>query len=653
MTVSTTTYRADYTGNGSTTAFTIPFYFVDNTHVQVIRTQVSTNVVTTLVLNTDYTVTGAGVAGGGTATLTVAPTTDQKVSILRNVPFTQNYHYVPNDPFPAASHEAALDLNTMQAQQLYEITNRAVVLSSNQSGVSTTMPTPSANNFIGWNSEATALQNVDPSTLVTIAGSNNFYYQTFNGDGSTTSFTLSSNPGVVGNINVYISGVAKLPVTDFNISGTTLTFTSAPAIGTNNILVRWAQTLGVYTVGDGTVTPAKLSTGGPTWDTSGNFTANATGYMRVAVGTTAQRPAGSTGQLRFNTTTNAFEGFYNSAWSSFGGSTSAAGSNGQIQYNNAGAFAGSANYTFDGNNVTLAGTLAMASSFVRNRLINGGFAIDQRNAGASQTITAAAALAYTVDRWYAYCTGANVSGQQVANTGTTASPSQKAYQFTGAASVTGIGFAQRIEAINSYDLAGSTATLSVNLSNSLLTTVNWTAYYANTADTFGTLASPTRTQIATGSFTVTSTLTRYSTNITIPAAATTGIEIVFTVGAQISGTWVIGNAQLEAGTVQTAFERRLNELQLAQRYYCKTTSAFVGNSYAAGFVYDGRMFFKVTMRSIPTLDTGAAYTVGGGSAGTVALFGTGSSDVVTFYNSASNWTIGTSVSVTAGFTSEL
>ena len=218
-----------------------------------------------------------------------------------------------------------------------------------------------------------------------------------------------------------------------------------------------------------------------------------------------------------------------------------------------------------------------ASSFLRNRIINGSMGIDQRNAGASQTITAAA-LAYTVDRWYAYCTGANVTGQRVTSSGTTVSPSQYAYQFTGAASVTAIGFAQRIEAVNSYDLAGSTATLSVNLSNSVLTTVTWTAYYANTTDTFGTLASPTVTQIATGTFTVTSTLTRYSTNISIPSAATTGIQILFTVGAQTSGTWVIGNVQLEAGSVATPFERRqiTNEIVLCERYF--QTSYDFGNA---------------------------------------------------------------------------
>ena len=172
---------------------------------------------------------------------------------------------------------------------------------------------------------------------------------------------------------------------------------------------------------------------------------------------------------------------------------------------------------------------------MRNRIINGDMATDQRNAGAAQTFTAAAAFAYSVDRWYGYCTGANVTGQQIAG----ATAGQFRYRFTGAASVTGIGFGQRIEQLNSTDLASTTATLSVDLANSLLTSVTWTAFYATTADTFGTLASPTRTQIATGTFTVNSTVTRYSTNISVSGAATTGIEIVFTVGAQTSGTWTI------------------------------------------------------------------------------------------------------------------
>lgn len=200
----------------------------------------------------------------------------------------------------------------------------------------------------------------------------------------------------------------------------------------------------------------------------------------------------------------------------------------------------------------------------RNKIINGAMKIDQRNAGATQTFTAGAALAYSIDRFYGYCTGANVTGARVAGSGST----QYRYQFTGAASVTAIGFGQRIEAANCYDLAGQPAVFSVDLSNSLLTTITWTAYYANTADTFGTLASPTRTQIATGTFTVSSTLTRYSASMNVPAAATTGIEIVLTVGAQTSGTWVIGNVQLEQGTAPTPFEQRFFGLEqhMCQRY---------------------------------------------------------------------------------------
>jgi hypothetical protein len=261
---------------------------------------------------------------------------------------------------------------------------------------------------------------------------------------------------------------------------------------------------------------------------------------------------------------------------------------------------------------------------MRNRLINGDMRIDQRNAGASQTITAGAALAYTVDRWYAYCTGANVTGQRIAGSGNM----QNVYQFTGASSVTAIGFAQRIESVNCYDLSGTTATLSVYLSNSLLTSVTWTAYYATSTDTFGSIASPTKTQIATGTFTVTSSLTRYNTQISIPSAATTGIEIVFTVGAQTSGTWQIGAAQLERGTVATPYEWRhfTTECTLTFRYFQKSyeLNTAVGTATRVGYVNWNwgsmatygtvNISLPVRMRAVPNAtnySTDIANTVGG------------------------------------------
>ena len=269
--------------------------------------------------------------------------------------------------------------------------------------------------------------------------------------------------------------------------------------------------------------------------------------------------------------------------------------------------------TLDGTNgVTFNDTSlqgAAASPYVlKNRLINSAMAIDQRNAGASQTFTAAGALAYAVDRWYGYCTGANVTGQRVAGS-TTPTNSQYRYRFTGAASVTAVGFGQRIEQSNSYDLAGSTCTLSADLGiSATLTTVTWTASYATTtADTFGTLASPTVTQIATGTFTVSATMTNFNAQISVPAAATTGIQIVFTVGALTAGlTWTIGNVQLERNSTATLFEQRLYNQELAncQRYYYLHASnnqlIGIGYNYSAA-VATAICYFPITMRTTPSL----------------------------------------------------
>lgn len=67
------------------------------------------------------------------------------------------------------------------------------------------------------------------------------------GNGSTTSFTLSVAPASVNAIDVQVAGVVQSPKT-YTISGNTLTFSSAPASGTNNIVVKHRGVIGSTTV---------------------------------------------------------------------------------------------------------------------------------------------------------------------------------------------------------------------------------------------------------------------------------------------------------------------------------------------------------------------------------------------------------------------
>ncbi len=59
----------------------------------------------------------------------------------------------------------------------------------------------------------------------------------FNGDGSTTAFTLDVAPSSTLDIEVFVGNVRQDPNSAYTLSGTTLTFTGAPPSGTNNIYV--------------------------------------------------------------------------------------------------------------------------------------------------------------------------------------------------------------------------------------------------------------------------------------------------------------------------------------------------------------------------------------------------------------------------------
>ena len=236
---------------------------------------------------------------------------------------------------------------------------------------------------------------------------------------------------------------------------------------------------------------------------------------------------------------------------------------------------------------------------MRNRFINGSMAVDQRNIGASQTIAAGGSAQYTVDRWYAYCLGANVAGSQIKNSAGTG----YYYQLSGAASNTKVAFGQRIESINIADLAGSTVTVSASLLNSLVTAVTWTAYYPSSIDNY-----TGKTLIASGTLSVNSIFSKQSFQVALPALAVNGVEIEFSVNNQTSGIFCIADVQLEAGTLATPIERRLlgHEQQLCYRY-CQTWSTDGAGHLGVGYWTNITVFWMVLQLRTPMRQE--AYTV--------------------------------------------
>lgn len=93
----------------------------------------------------------------------------------------------------------------------------------------------------------------------------------FNGTGACTQFTLSRTLSDANTISVVVSGVPQVPNDAYTVSNGVLTFTAAPALGVNNIVVTFLVTT-VHTqlipgqLGVGSVTQTALATGAVTSD---------------------------------------------------------------------------------------------------------------------------------------------------------------------------------------------------------------------------------------------------------------------------------------------------------------------------------------------------------------------------------------------------
>ena len=279
------------------------------------------------------------------------------------------------------------------------------------------------------------------------------------------------------------------------------------------------------------------------------------------------------------------------------------------------------------NNATITGALVPSSSFKRNRIINGNMLIDQRNAGASVTPTAAV---YTIDRWQTQLTqSSKFSIQQ--NAGSVTPPSGYT-NYIGITSLSAysvlstdyFALVQSIEGFNTADFGwgaagASSVTLSFWVRSSLTGTFggvftnsaynrsypfNYTISSANTweqktvtvaGDTSGTWLKDNSAGVrilfnlgAGATYSGTSGSWSGST-FTSPTGAT---SVVGTSGA----TFYITGVQLEVGTKATPYEMQIYSDQLAQcqRYYeIGNYSAFSGNITISNTYYNMNRFAVV------------------------------------------------------------
>ena len=133
MTVSSSTGRQRYEGNGATIVFSTVFEFLDNTHITVIHTDAD-GVETTWAENTQYTLTGAATSAAGEITVSTTPTdytpaAGEYLTIIRSIPPTQELPGSTLTTLSGGDMENALDRLTMIAQQGAEVLSRAIVAS--------------------------------------------------------------------------------------------------------------------------------------------------------------------------------------------------------------------------------------------------------------------------------------------------------------------------------------------------------------------------------------------------------------------------------------------------------------------------------------------------------------------------------------------
>ena len=174
MAVSATTSTVSFTGNGSTTEFAVTFAFQGTgttAEIEVVERVIATGAETVKSNPSNFTVTG-GNGSTGTVIAASAPADTVQWHIRRTTTRTQTTDYIANDPFPAETHELALDRLAMSQQEIQEELDRTFKVSRTNA-----ITTPEfvdnastrANKILGFSSDGNTLDATISKTDLTTA----------------------------------------------------------------------------------------------------------------------------------------------------------------------------------------------------------------------------------------------------------------------------------------------------------------------------------------------------------------------------------------------------------------------------------------------------------------------------------------------------
>ena len=186
MTITSTVNKNNYTGDGSQTVFSYTWLASSSSDIAVYLDDV--------IQSSGYSTSGIGTSSGGNVTFTTAPASAVKVTLLRGIPYTQATDYTAYDPFPAETHEAALDRGVIQAQQLLEKHDRTLKLKPSYAGSEIFVDAPTANKGLKWDSTGTKIVNsTDDIDGITSAASTSATAAATSATASATSATASAS----------------------------------------------------------------------------------------------------------------------------------------------------------------------------------------------------------------------------------------------------------------------------------------------------------------------------------------------------------------------------------------------------------------------------------------------------------------------------